>query len=51
MQAIVDPRFRFVRRGVAPKVELLSGRWSADPLYGEKVLAILRRLYQSAGLL
>lgn len=51
VQPIVDPRFRFVRRGVAPTVELLSGRWSADPLYGEKVLAILRRLYQSAGLL
>jgi len=51
VQEIVDPRFRFVRRGSAPRVELLSGRWSADPQYGEKVLAILRRLYQSAGLL
>lgn len=51
VQEIVDPRFRFVRRGAAPRVELLSGRWSADPQYGEKVLAILRRLYQSAGLL
>jgi hypothetical protein len=51
VQDVVDPRFRFVARGTAPRVELLSNRWSADPLYGEKVLAILRRLYQSAGLL
>ncbi|MBD1996250.1 glucosaminidase domain-containing protein [Leptolyngbya sp. FACHB-541] len=51
VQEIVDPRFRFVRRGASSRVELLSGRWSADPQYGEKVLAILRRLYQSAGLL
>lgn len=47
----VDPRFGFIRRGSAPRVELLSNRWSADPKYGEKILAILRRLYQSAGLL
>lgn len=51
VKKIVDPRFRFVARGSAPRVELLSNRWSADPMYGEKVLAILRRLYQSAGLL
>lgn len=51
VQEVVDPRFRFVARGSAPRVELLSRRWSADPLYGEKVLAILRRLYESAGLL
>ncbi|HEY9665966.1 MAG TPA: glucosaminidase domain-containing protein, partial [Coleofasciculaceae cyanobacterium] len=47
----VDPRFGFVKRGSAPRVELLSNRWSADLKYGEKILAILRRLYQSAGLL
>lgn len=51
VEDVVDPRFRFVARGTAPRVELLSKRWSADPLYGEKILAILRRLYQSAGLL
>jgi hypothetical protein len=51
VQKSVDPRFRFVARGSAPRVELLSRRWSADPLYGDKVLAILRQLYKSADLL
>ena len=51
VQEIVDPRFRFVRRGVAPLVSQLSGRWDADVEYGDKIIAILRRLYESAGLL
>ena len=51
VQEVVDPRFRFVRRGVAPLLSQLSGRWDADPEYGEKVTAILRRLYESGGLL
>jgi cation transport regulator ChaB len=48
---IVDPRFRFVKRGIAPFVADLSGRWDAAPDYGAKILAILRRLYEAAGLL
>lgn len=51
VQEVVDPRFRFVRRGVAPFVTGLSGRWDPDPQYGAKIIAILRRLYESAGLL
>lgn len=51
VQQVADPRFRFVRRGVAPLVTDLSGRWDPDPQYGEKIMAILRRLYESAGLL
>lgn len=51
VQEVVDPRFRFVRRGVAPFVSGLSGRWDPDPQYGAKILAILRRLYESAGIL
>ncbi len=51
VQEVVDPRFRFVTRGIAPLVEQLSGRWAADPQYGQKILAILRRLYESANLL
>jgi hypothetical protein len=51
MQQPVDPRFRFVRRGVAPQIEQLGDRWSADPQYALKVMAILRRLYESAGFL
>ncbi|MEO0986894.1 MAG: N-acetylmuramoyl-L-alanine amidase [Cyanobacteria bacterium J06639_14] len=51
VQEVVDPRFRFVRRGVAPLISQLSGRWDADPEYGDKITAILRRLYESGGLL
>ncbi len=45
VRELVDPRFEFVARGIAPEVEKLSGRWSADPQYGDKILAIVRRLY------
>lgn len=48
---VVDPRFRFVTRGVAPLVGQLSGRWSADLDYGNKIIAMLKRLYESAGLI
>ena len=51
VQEVVDPRFQFVRRGVAPLVRQLSGRWDPDQQYGDKILAILRRLYESAGIL
>lgn len=46
VQRQVDPRFLFVVRGVAPLVDQLSGRWSADPEYGRKIMAFLRRLYE-----
>ena len=51
VEELIDPRFRFVSRGIAPLVGQLSGRWAADPQYGDKILAVLRRLYESAGLL
>ncbi len=47
----VDPRFDFVKRGVAPLVDQLSNLWAADPLYGQKILARLQALYRTAGLL
>ncbi|MGG6240006.1 hormogonium tapered terminus morphoprotein TftA [Nodosilinea sp. AN01ver1] len=47
VQRQVDPRFQFVVRGIAPLVSQLSGRWSADPEYGAKIMAFLRRLYDS----
>ena len=47
----VNPRFNFVTRGVAPLVDQLSGRWAADLQYGEKIKAILRRLYELAQVL
>lgn len=51
VQESVDPRFRFVRRGAAPLIDQLSGRWSADLHYGNKIKAVLRLLYESAGFL
>jgi Mannosyl-glycoprotein endo-beta-N-acetylglucosaminidase len=51
VREIVDPRFHLVRRGVAPKVSQLSRRWSADLTYGDKIMAMLRRLYESTNLL
>jgi hypothetical protein len=51
VQELVDPRFRFVTRGIAPRLDLLSGRWAADLEYGPKILAVMRRLYESSGLL
>ncbi|MBD1921597.1 N-acetylmuramoyl-L-alanine amidase [Microcoleus sp. FACHB-831] len=51
VQELVDPRFRFVTRGVAPLVDQLSGRWAADLKYGSRILATVRRLYEASGLL
>ncbi|GAA6622001.1 N-acetylmuramoyl-L-alanine amidase [Scytonema sp. NUACC26] len=51
VQEVVDPRFQFVTRGVASTIDQLSGRWSADLEYGNKIIAMLKRLYESAGLL
>ncbi|CEJ44191.1 hormogonium tapered terminus morphoprotein TftA [Umezakia ovalisporum] len=48
---LVDPRFRFITRGIAPSIYQLSGRWSVDLDYGTKILAIIKRLYESARLL
>ncbi|MEL6939977.1 MAG: N-acetylmuramoyl-L-alanine amidase [Cyanobacteria bacterium J06598_1] len=47
----VDPRFDFVKRGVAPLVGQLSNLWAADSQYGQKILARLEELYKAAGLL
>jgi N-acetylmuramoyl-L-alanine amidase len=44
-------RFRFVKRGVAPTVNELAGRWNSDPLYGQKIINIIRLLYENVSLL
>lgn len=51
VQEVVAPRFRFVTRGIAPLVGQLSGRWSVESDYGDRILAVVRRLYESANLL
>jgi len=42
---MVDPRYRYVRKGSSPSIEGLSGTWAADRLYSVKIDAILQRLY------
>lgn len=38
---LVDPRFHLVRRGSAPTVRSLTGRWATDPEYDRKLAAHL----------
>jgi hypothetical protein len=42
---LVDPRYRYVRKGSSPVIEGLSGTWAADKLYAVKINDILQRLY------
>ncbi len=49
-QTVVAPRFHLVARGTAPALNQLIGRWAIDPLYDRKILALIRRLYESAGI-
>lgn len=49
VQPLVDPRFSLIKRGTAPLLGQLSGRWAEDLNYDKKILAILRRLYQLSG--
>jgi hypothetical protein len=42
---LVDPRFKWVKRGSSPVIQGLSGTWAADTGYAEKIGVILRRLY------
>ena len=44
-QMLVDPRYRFVRRGSSPRIEGLAGTWAVDPQYADKIANILERLY------
>jgi Mannosyl-glycoprotein endo-beta-N-acetylglucosaminidase/N-acetylmuramoyl-L-alanine amidase len=45
---LVAPRLGHLRRGIAPTVRQLQGRWSTDSQYAAKLLAMLRRLYEFA---
>ncbi len=42
--ALVDPRFRYVRRGSAPTVRSLTGKWAMDPGYGDKLMRLYGQL-------
>jgi hypothetical protein len=43
---VVDPRFRFVKRGSITDVNGLSGRWATDKHYGKKIRYLLHRMYR-----
>jgi hypothetical protein len=45
---LVDPRYRYVRKGSSPTVEGLAGTWAADRQYAVKINAIIQRLYDFA---
>ncbi len=51
VQESINPRFRFITRGIAPLVGQLSGRWQPPTDYGDRVLAIVRRLFELSSLL
>ena len=43
---LVDPRYRFVRRGSVLTINGLAGTWAADKMYADKIKLILERLYR-----
>ena len=45
-QKLVDPRFRYVKRGSAPTIHGLAGTWAADISYNAKISRILENLYE-----
>ena len=40
----IDPRFNYVTRGCAPKVDDLGGKWAADTSYGSKIRSLMDAL-------
>jgi hypothetical protein len=47
-QELVDPRYRWVKKGSAPTIRSLTGKWAMDPNYDAKIGGILVRLYDFA---
>ena len=47
-QALVDPRYQYVRRGSSPTIHGLTGTWAVDTAYSDKISGILKRLYDFA---
>ncbi len=43
---LVDPRFRFVKRGSIRTIWELSGKWASDKSYGKKIRNLLVRMYR-----
>jgi hypothetical protein len=48
---LVDPRYRYVSpRGKSPYIQGLAGTWATDPQYGDKLMDLLLKLYQTPDL-
>jgi len=45
-QELVDPRYRYVKRGSSPTIDGLAGTWAADREYNKKIARILGNLYE-----
>jgi hypothetical protein len=45
-QDLVDPRFRYVKRGSSPTIHGLAGTWAADRSYNIKINRILASLHE-----
>lgn len=43
---LVNPRFTFVPRAIAPTVYDLSRRWASDPLYGDKIIQLVQKMFE-----
>lgn len=44
-RALVDPRFGYVTRGIAPNIEDLNGRWAVPGYeYGERIVSIMNMI-------
>ena len=43
-ETLVDPRFKYVSRGIAPNWEDLSGRWAMASDYGTKILNMYKEM-------
>jgi hypothetical protein len=42
---LVDPRYKWVRKGSSPGIDGLAGTWAADRQYADKISVILQRMY------
>ncbi|MDR0643671.1 MAG: glucosaminidase domain-containing protein [Treponema sp.] len=47
-QDLVDPRYKWVKKGIAPTIQGLTGKWAMDPDYDRKINGVLTRLYDEA---
>ena len=43
-EVLLDPRFKYVKRGCAPTWYTLSTKWAASKEYGDKILSIYKKV-------